>query len=256
MTGLRFGGELRRASACDGGRGAGASFAAAATLLLLLAACGGGEAPVPVTVPEATKPADQPLRGMRVIRPEAVDSAVAPVMVAAADPNILFVDDFNDGEKPNLIGGNFGGWNRDPLDETQGCLEEFSLENHGVGSGISVKLTYDVESPNPAFNGFWMRLNELDVSQYRELVFHIRGDQQAGFTTRLKVELKNNVRGERAGVIIDGITTGWTRFRIPLNQFFQISDWTKVSEFVIVFDDELATKKTGAIYLDDVYFVK
>lgn len=244
MIGRSSGGKIRAVGAALG--------------MALLSACGGGPAPAPVTTPEATKPPDQPLRGMRVIRPEAMDStaAAATPVVSAPDPNILFIDDFNDGEKPNLIGGNYGGWNRDPLDETQGCIEEFSLENHGVGSGISVKLTYDVESPNPAFNGFWMRLNELDVSQYRELVFHLKGDKQAGFTTRLKVELKNNVRGERAGVIVDGITENWTRFRIPLNQFLQISDWTRVSELVIVFDDELATKKTGAIYLDDVYFAK
>lgn len=244
MIGRLSGGKMRAVGAALG--------------MALLSACGGGPAPAPATTPEATKPPDQPLRGMRVIRPEAMDSAAASAtpVVSAPDPNILFVDDFNDGEKPNLIGGNYGGWNRDPLDETQGCIEEFSLDNHGVGSGISVKLTYDVESPNPAFNGFWMRLNELDVSQYRELVFHLKGDPQVGFSTRLKVELKNNVRGERAGVIVDGITENWTRFRIPLNQFFQISDWTRVSEFVIVFDDELATKKTGAIYLDDVYFVK
>jgi len=196
-----------------------------------------------------------PLKGMRVVKADTqVTEGETNAISSATQSDVLLIDDFNDGEKPNLIGGNYGAWNRDPLDETQGCMEEFSLENHGVGAGISLKLTYDVESPNPAFNGFWMKLNEIDLSGYKELVFYVRGDHEKGFTRRIKVELKNNIVGEKSPVIIDGITDDWTRFRIPLKQFYSINDWTNISEFVIVFDDEMATKKVGAIFIDDIYF--
>lgn len=231
---------------------------------VLAVACGGGDATREVvTAPAPAKPAPEinvsALRGMRIIKADTVPVSAAEekeTAPTATPADVLLIDDFNDGEKPNCIGGNYGGWNRDPLDETQGCAEEFSLENHGVGNGVSVKLTYDVDSPNPAFNGFWMKLNEIDLSSYKELVFHVKGDRTLGFTTRIKVELKNSIVGERGAVLIDGITEDWTRFRVPLKQFFTINDWTKMSEFVIVFDDEMATKKSGAIYIDDIYFRK
>lgn len=171
-------------------------------------------------------------------------------------PEILLADTFNKGEKPNRLGGNYGAWNRDPLDPSQGCREEYSLDNHGPGRGYSVKLTYDVESKNPAYNGFWMKLNEVNLTGYKELHFFMKGDTSAGFTTRLKVELKNNIVGERAEVVVENITADWTHYRIPLSQFATLEDWTKISEFVIVFDDELAIKKTGAIYIDDIYFTR
>ncbi len=226
-----------------------------------LSGCGGTSSPGPAAPPAdpAAAPAVNvsPLRGMRVVKPEAADSTAEGTVSTTAPPaDILLIDDFNDGDKPNEIGGNYGAWNRDPLDETQGCLEEFNLENHGPTAGLSLKLTYDVESPNPAFNGFWMRLNEMDLSGYRELVFHVKGDRTLGYTTRVKVELKNNVVGEKGSIIVEGITDEWRRFRVPLNQFFTINDWTKMSEFVLVFDDEMSTKRVGAIYVDDIYFLK
>jgi hypothetical protein len=231
-----------------------------AGVVLVSSGCGGTEAtaPVPEMAEMAAPAANEVHPGMKVIRAERDTAATADDLrdLPEAREDVLLIDNFDDGEKPNAIGGNFGAWNRDPLDESQGANEEWSLENHGSKSGLSVRLTYDVESPNPAFNGFWMRLNELDLSGYTMLVVHLKGDTETGFTSRLKIELKNNVVGEKSGVIIEGITDQWTRFRIPLQQFFTINDWTKVSEFVIVFDDELATKKIGAIYMDDIYFVK
>ncbi len=171
-------------------------------------------------------------------------------------PEILLVDTFNKGEKPNKLGGNYGAWNRDPLDASQGCREEYSLDNHGPGQGFSVKLVYDVESKNPAYNGFWMKLNEVDLTGYKELNFFMKGDTDAGFTSRLKVELKNSMIGEKGEVVIEDLKENWTRYRIPLSQFAALQDWTKISEFVIVFDDELAINKTGAVYIDDIYFVR
>lgn len=191
---------------------------------------------------------------------------VAPGEVARVSPDssetgplkpregLLIAATFDSGEKPNEMGGTFGAWNYDPLDRTQGCVESFSLDHRGEGYGVSMRLDYDVESENVAFCGFWMRLNEADLRPYRELVFYLKGDPARGFTNRLKVELKNNIAGEKGSVIVEGIWNGWTKYRIPLAQFSTITDWSRISEFVIVLDDETVTEKVGAILLDDVYF--
>ncbi|MDD4879251.1 MAG: hypothetical protein PHR22_02205, partial [Candidatus Omnitrophica bacterium] len=37
----------------------------------------------------------------------------------------LVTADFDSGDKPNNIGGDFGAWNKDEADMTQGCKSEF-----------------------------------------------------------------------------------------------------------------------------------
>src|SRR3989338_6354852 len=78
----------------------------------------------------------------------------APSSAAA----MLLVDDFDRGEKPNALGGDFGSWDKDPSDPTQRCVIAFDKANAFGNAGYSLRLDYDVDSPNPAYNGFWMKL--------------------------------------------------------------------------------------------------
>ena len=71
-----------------------------------------------------------------------------------ASGNEFLVADFNSGEKPNNIGGDFGAWNKDPTDFSQGCSEAFDSVNRFGSTGFAMKLDYSVESKNPAYNGF------------------------------------------------------------------------------------------------------
>ena len=55
--------------------------------------------------------------------------------------NELVIADFNTGEKPNNIGGDFGSWDKDPSDETQGCKMSFESDDaNGKTDGYSVHL--------------------------------------------------------------------------------------------------------------------
>ena len=83
--------------------------------------------------------------------------------------------DFNSGEKPNNVGGDFGTWDKDSSDSTQSCrgVIEDTIK-HGT-NGYSFALIYDVDSPNAAFNGFWMKLNDIDLSSYGTLSFWVKG---------------------------------------------------------------------------------
>ena len=102
----------------------------------------------------------------------------------------LVISDFDTGDKPNNIGGDFGGWDKDPNDESQGTVMSFE-PNDALGdpAGYSIRLDYDVDSPNPAYNGFWMKLNGEDASAYYTLNFYIKGDGVSVFTKRDKIEL-------------------------------------------------------------------
>jgi len=165
---------------------------------------------------------------------------------------ILKVADFDSGSKPNNLGGDFGAWNKDETDLTQSCMDSFSSEVKCGDRGYSLKLAYDVDSPNPAYNGFWTKLQNQDLTDYNELVFYVKGDEQKGFTHRFKVELKNPT--QVSSFLVTGVTSEWQKVIVPLNKFKQITDWTRTTEFVIVFDDMSSAPKEGVIYIDDIYF--
>jgi len=170
--------------------------------------------------------------------------------------NELVIADFNTGDKPNNIGGDFGSWDKDPEDDTQGTHIAFEPEDAlGDPSGYALRLEYDVDSPNPAYNGFWMKLVGEDLSNYNTLNFFIKGDAKSGFTKRIKVELKDQ-SNKPSPYIISGITDEWQQFSIPFEKFKRVSDWTSMNEFVIVFDDINSRPKAGTIYVDNISVTK
>jgi len=182
--------------------------------------------------------------------------AVVLMFAGQASAATLVIADFNTGEKPNNIGGDFGAWNRDEADQTQGCMMNFNQTDMHGGTGSSVQLDYDVDSPNPAYNGFWMKLQNQDVSQYDKLSLWIKGDATAGFSPKIKLELKN-AKGEVGKYTVSNVTKDWQEIVIPLAQFGGLTDLTSMTEFVVVFDDmTCAAKKQGTIYIDDIAFVK
>jgi len=168
----------------------------------------------------------------------------------------LVVADFDSGTKPNNIGGDFGAWNKDEADMTQGCRESFDSIVKRGNKGFSLRLDYDVDSPNPAYNGFWMKLQNADISKYDKLSFWIKGDETVGFSPKIKLELKNG-RGEVGKFTVTNVTKDWQEVVIPLSSFVGLNDKAGMTEFVIVFDDiTCAAKKQGTIYIDDITFVK
>jgi hypothetical protein len=182
--------------------------------------------------------------------------ALGIVMLLSASPAVAkeaYIADFNTGSKPNAMGGDLGAFDFQPTDLSQTCTEAFdSAVKHG-DSGFSMRLDYDVDSTNPAFNGFWMKLNGFNANDYNKVVMWVKGDASTGFTPTFKVELKND-QGEKGSYYATGVTGDWTKIEVPLDRFAGITDLSSLSEFVIVFEDRIADPKEGTIWLDDVYF--
>ena len=175
--------------------------------------------------------------------------------VKAAAGNEFLVADFNTGEKPNNIGGDFGAWSKDPTDFTQGCSEAFDSVNRRGTTGFSMKLDYSVDSKNPAYNGFWMFLQNFDASKYDNLALWVKGDGKIGYTTVFKIELKNASK-QVGRYYVTNVTDGWQDIVIPLKDFKGITDFSNLSELVVVFEDRIASNKKGVVYLDDIRFTK
>ncbi|MDP3790976.1 MAG: carbohydrate binding domain-containing protein [Candidatus Omnitrophota bacterium] len=184
-----------------------------------------------------------------------VQPAAAAAVEAPKPSEMLVLADFDSGEKPNNVGGNFGAWNKDPSDPTQWCKEGFdNVVRHG-DKGFAMKLNYCVDSPNPAYNGFWMMLPNLDASKYDTINLWVKGDTDLGYTTVFKIEIKNAAK-QTGRYYISNASDQWQQISIPLSEFKSLIDRTNLTEFVIVFEDRMATNKKGAIYIDDITFTK
>jgi hypothetical protein len=168
---------------------------------------------------------------------------------------VLMLADFDSGEKPNNVGGNFGSWNKDPSDPTQWCKESFDNATRHSDKGFAMRLDYSVDSPNTAYNGFWMMLPNLDASKYDTLNLWVKGDDKAGYTTVFKLELKNASK-QVGRYYVSSVTNEWKQVSIPLSEFKGLIDRSNLTEFVVVFEDRMATNKKGVIYIDDITFTK
>ena len=170
--------------------------------------------------------------------------------------NELVIADFDTGDKPNNVGGDFGGWDKDPNDESQGTQMSFDTDDsQGDASGYAIRLDYDVDSPNPAYNGFWMKLNGEDATPYNTLNFYVKGDAKAGYTKRFKIELKD-MTNKPSAYIVSGVTDQWQKISIPFEKFRRIENWNSLNELVFVFDDINSSPKTGSILIDQVTLSK
>lgn len=170
-------------------------------------------------------------------------------------------------------GHRFGTWTRDSADQTQTCTATFS-DDDAVSKGRSLRIYYDVDSPNPAFNGFYLKLDGLDLSGYDMLHLYLRGDLSKGFTPHVKIELKNghqaHVRQKELlnlphepflgshtfSAFLEGIGADWRKFSIPFSNFRKLKELHDMHELVIVFDDIHSSPKSGVIYLDHISLSK
>lgn len=164
----------------------------------------------------------------------------------------LLVCDFDSAEKPSENVYNFGAWNKDPNDTTQGCVESFENVEKFGDNGMSLRLDYDVDSPAPAYNGFWIKVKDLDLSKYQYFNFYIKGDSEKGSTRVIKLEIKNS--NEVGRFLYSGVTNEWSLAKIALSDFRGLRDWTDVTELVLVFDDMNSKPKMGTLYVDNVFF--
>ncbi len=171
------------------------------------------------------------------------------IAVTGISAHAAMMADFDSGEKPNNIGGDFGAWEKDPTDNTQFCREYFDDKATRQGTGYCLQLEYDVDSPSAAFNGLWMSLNGFDASDAIKLVFWAKADGEKGATPRFKVELKTE--DEKGVYYVNGLTKEWTKFEIPLEDFI-IGDLSALTELVFVFEDHTARPKEGILYIDDI----
>ncbi len=147
----------------------------------------------------------------------------------------------------------YGSWNRFPNDSTQKCYTE-NIEDYNALDKWAVRIVYDVDSKNPAYNGFWLKLGGADFTDYNALLIRIKGDSDAGYPETISLELKDAYN--TSPYKISGISSEWKEYVVPFSYFFKIKDWSDMREFVIIFNDLDTAPKNGAVLIDKISVVK
>ncbi len=188
----------------------------------------------------------------------------------------LLLDDFEDKDLKNNMGGESGAWNLDPVDEDNANSEIKVVKVKGPDGKKTrvLKINYDVDSTVQAQNGFWTKLRGLDASIYDTVEFDVRGSKKAGSTSIFKIEIKKYKDKDRTELIrgsqaITNVSPKWQHVELKLNKFTGIMDfgdpavWQNPSlgrkdleEFVVVFKDRQVDKKVGAVYIDNIKFTQ
>jgi len=197
------------------------------------------------------------LEEAREARPEPLQIKAAPPK-PKRDEEVLLVADFNGGVRSNLLGGAMGAWSRDEYDDTQGCELDFTERPRlGKSGGYSMQISYDVDSPNQAYNGIWIKLESLDARPFQYLILYFKAPNYPPYgTDRLKLELKNK-KGESGTFQIKRIPRGaWREYKIPLKKFKGLKDRGALEELIIIFEDKTASPKEGIVFLEHIYFTK
>lgn len=172
--------------------------------------------------------------------------------LAALDASsIKMVDDFNDAQEPNLIGGmqsvsssSKSGFVRTGFDKT---------DTHDK-VGYSVKLEY--YAPKSEQARWAMGLNELDISKAKGLYFWVKGAKGAeGFELELKD--KKGGTSKRGTSIKVKASKKWQRVNIS-GENLASADFNCLSSLDFIFAglrrQGEGSKASGIVYIDDIAF--
>jgi hypothetical protein len=183
----------------------------------------------------------------------------------------LIIDDYEDGDLKNFLGGESGTWNLTPDDPE---VDVYSATEVHEGIGSVLRLEYDVETTELASVGLWTKLFGLNAREFDHLAFEVRGDEEAGFTNVFLIEIKkyknekriDKIKGTR---VVTGVTEQWQTVEIPLNLFTGLFDQTNpkiwkdpmlarenLDELVINLESRRVSQKVGVLYFDNLRLIK
>jgi hypothetical protein len=169
---------------------------------------------------------------------------------------LVLLDFDNKKVQMNNVGGAWGGFDANPADKEAFIRTKYLKDTDLHKSGYVLKVIYDVDSSQSAFNGIWTKLNNLSLKDFQAISITIKGDKEKGFSDFFKIELKD--KSTKIEGAVEDISTDWKKIVLPFDQFegdTEEIDMSNLSEFTIVFEDWKFKQKTGTYYMDDISFI-
>ncbi len=188
---------------------------------------------------------------------EVINSSYIDAQAHVSFPNILLIDNFDDGTYTNLLGGNMGAF------YAGGAKAGVNITSTESVSGAGLSIAYDVTAAD-SFCGYWtkMRADETprDFSSFDVLSFYVRG-KEGGELFKIQFSTGPGARQTSSVYINDfldgGVTRSWQKVRIPFNNFTSIESMHAVYELAVVFEHTSSQRNpdsslTGEIFMDNI----
>lgn len=115
-----------------------------------------------------------------------------------------------------------------------------------------IRLDYDFTDEFPPVKSFSLDVPSVDAAKYGKIQFSIRGKEE-GTPGIVKIVLKNR-RNEEASYYIRGVGLDWQEFKIPFDEFEQITDWSGLTDISFVLESWNVESRKGLILIDGICF--
>ena len=115
-----------------------------------------------------------------------------------------------------------------------------------------IRLDYNFSEEFPPIKTFALDVPSIDAAKYGKIQFSIRGKEE-GAPGIVKVVLKNR-RNEEASYYIRGVGLEWQEFKIPFDEFEQITDWSSLSDISFVLESWNVENQKGLVLIDGICF--
>lgn len=181
--------------------------------------------------------------------------ALLPLMAHAESrvpQRILRIESFDHKETAK----NIVTWEHNILDSNQSIrIELIDQDAQNKRGGRALAIHFDVDSPEPAMVGCWIKLENQDLSAFDTLHFSLKSGDGERLKGSVAVQFTDSLY-RKAAYLVSQIKDEWTEFRIPLKKFPRISNWSEIREFEIIIDDINANPKEGTLLIDEIYVSK
>ncbi len=176
----------------------------------------------------------------------------AVINIYRKTPHALELENFNQPSGINCLRGSSGTWKkRNAKIKSSYIFKTTEPDNTKGREGTFLKIDYNVSGVNQE-SGFWSSLKNQDISGYKNLTFWIKGKEGK---EKVFVGIKDSSWFEHRLSIDDylskGVTAGWQKVVIPLEDFSDVYDWTSMDNFSITFHNSYGLPFKGTIYVDD-----
>lgn len=123
------------------------------------------------------------------------------------------------------------------------------------GSSIALVLHQDVAKINFNFKPakkeiLALDLNGLNINRFHNLTFSAKKGYFNDYIC-LRIEFINAYR-EKSEVYIKDIPHKWSKFKIPLSDFRNITDWSEMKELAFIVEDWNTKQDNGLVYIENV----
>lgn len=142
-----------------------------------------------------------------------------------------------------------GTWEHNILDSEQRVTHEIDRK------AGEVRVRFDVDSSHAAMGGYWLKINDNNLSEFESLHLELKAESDPPFSGNVALQFTDK-DNRKAPYILSGVRSEWKKFEVPLQKFKRIHDWSGIKTFEIVIDDIHARPKEGVLFLREISVVK